>query len=213
MSQIRLFVPVDLEQDALSNSEDLIGHSFGSTTPRLALTTFVVTDHNRRFAICDTIATKTFSPGNPACICRLCVSEGYRASAPSSPLLEKKKSAQLEEAVASCDTCQVICYERPSYGAWHYATINRKSALSAALQLINQLTCAAQSIPASAGLVQNTVADSIPSEEFNGHGSMLVAEVKRWSWLRTGLPATSANYHQSQYSCLLDDTVDLSRMW
>ena len=198
VSQIRLFVPVDLEQDALSNSEDLIGHAFGCTHPRLALTTFVVTGHNRRFAICDTIAAKTFSPGNPACIRRLCVSEGYRASPPSSPLLDTNISAQLKEAVASCDTCQVICYERPSYGAWHYATANRKSALSAALQLVNQLTCAAQSIPASAGLVQNTAAASIPSEEFDGHGSMLVAEVRRWSWLRTGLPATNACYLQSQ---------------
>lgn len=198
MSQIRLFIPKDLKKDELKQTDRLLGFDFSITCRGRSLRTILV---------------KCLDGGHVQCTCKIGYLDRVATQSPalaanidgstrSRQAVDHLEIAclQLQTALAVCDVCQIVYYDRPCPGVWHYTTPCSESSLSTALHLLNHQHSATQQRKTILGWLQACLAaDPVPHGQ-KLHTGMLCSEISgllcRIGTLRS---------HQKLYSVLASE--------
>lgn len=176
MPQIRLFIPKDVNEDELKQTDRLLGYDFSVTCRGRSLRTILV---------------KSLDSGPVKCTCKLnflsrvatqspAVAANIDGSTRTRQAIDHWQIAclQLQTALADCDVCQIIFYDRPCPGVCHYETPCAESSLSVALHLLNHQHSATQQRKAMFGWLQAYLAAEPEPHGQKVHTSMLCSEIR-----------------------------------
>ena len=177
--QLRLFVPADLTVQP-RQIDNLVGHHISVRCKGRFLRTIVV----------ERSITSLPYPGSDNTI--------DRVASPYSDGRDHVKTAckvtcdhfgiaclHLETALADCNFCQVVYYDRSRPGTRHYGTIHADTSLSKALRLINHQQSARYKGKTFLGRLQVCLTASLETQHQTAYGSMLYDDIKGWL-CRTG---------------------------
>lgn len=182
MSDIRVYVPRNLELGAIERADRILGYVFSAACKSRTLKTVILISRDRRSSAGASTAG-SYPCGGPVVVSSLPTAADTNKNIPSAlqPI-----SLQLETAFAGCHRCHIIYYDRPVAGMRHYGTISADSALSDALNCINHQHFAPHSTNVSFGMLQALVAAGPGPAYTKAHGSMLYNEFRSWTHHRAG---------------------------
>ncbi len=172
--QLRLFVPADLTAEP-GQTDKLIAHHFSARCIGRFLRIIVVKHSNAQLPYpgsenpVDRFASQ-YSDGRDH------VQIGCKVTCDQPGIV----CLHLETALAACNSCQVVYYDRSRPGIRHYTTSHADTSLSKCLRLINCQHSARHKGKNFLDRLQACLTASLETKHQTSYGSMLYGDIRGW---------------------------------